>query len=125
MCDRLSGTHCDAWNRGTISLEVPIGSTIIDSKNIGQLALSWHSGEQGVPFGPRALALYAFGQSLLRRGKTERAEAVAHEVLERAQKSGDHCGICSALAILGQIAQRSGNLAEAAPFLVESAEYDS
>ncbi len=123
MLHRLPGTHCDAWNRGTISLEVPIGSTIIDSKNIGQLALSWRSGEQGVPFGPRALALYAFGQSLLRRGKTERAEAVARETMERAQRSGDHCGICSALAILGQIAQRSGNLAEAATFLVESDEH--
>jgi non-specific serine/threonine protein kinase len=87
------------------------------------LALSWQSGKQEVPFGSRAVALYAFGQSLLRRGKTERAEAVAREALERAQRSGDHCGICSALAILGQIAQRSGNLDEAATFLVESDEH--
>jgi tetratricopeptide (TPR) repeat protein len=87
------------------------------------LALSWQSGKQGVPFGPRAEALYAFGQSLLRRGKTERAEAVAREALERAQRSGDHCGICSAQAILGQIAQRNGNLDEAAAFLVESDEH--
>src|SRR5439155_15660170 len=35
----------------------------------------------------------------------------------------DHCGICSALAILGQIAQRSGNLDEAAIFLVDSDEH--
>jgi predicted ATPase/DNA-binding XRE family transcriptional regulator len=88
------------------------------------LALSWQSGKQEeVPFGPRAVALYGFGQSLLRRGKTERAEAIAREALERAQRSGDHCGICSALAILGQIAQRSGNLDEAAIFLVESDEH--
>jgi ATP/maltotriose-dependent transcriptional regulator MalT len=87
------------------------------------LALSWQSGKQGVPFGPRAEALYAFGQSLLRRGKTERAEAVAREAQERAQRSGDHCGICSAQAILGQIAQRNGNLDEAAAFLVESDEH--
>jgi tetratricopeptide (TPR) repeat protein len=87
------------------------------------LALSWQSGKQGVPFGPRAITLYAFGQSLLRRGKTERAEAVSREALERAQESGDHCSICSALAILGQIAQRSGNLDEAAIFLVESDEH--
>jgi predicted ATPase/DNA-binding XRE family transcriptional regulator len=87
------------------------------------LALSWQSGKQGVPFGLRAVALYAFGQSLLRRGKTERAEAVAREALERAQESRDHCGICSALAILGQIAQRSGNLEEAAIFFVESDEH--
>jgi predicted ATPase/DNA-binding XRE family transcriptional regulator len=87
------------------------------------LALSWQNGKQGVPFGSRALALYAFGQSLLRRGKTERAEVVAREALSRAQKSRDHCGICSALAILGQIAQRSGNLDEAAIFLVESDEH--
>ena len=87
------------------------------------LALSWQSGKQEVPFGSRAVALYAFGQSLLRRGKTERAEAVAREALEHAQRSGDHCGICSALAILGQIAQRSGNLDEAATFFVESDEH--
>lgn len=87
------------------------------------LALSWQNGKQEVPFGLRAVALYAFGQSLLRRGKTERAEAVAREALERAQRSGDHCGICSAQAILGQIAQRSGNLDEAAAFLTESDEH--
>ena len=81
------------------------------------LALSWQSEEQEVPFGSRAVALYASGQSLLRRGKTKRAEAVAREALFRAQRRGDHCGICSALAILGQIAQRSGNLDEAAIFL--------
>ena len=87
------------------------------------LALSWQSGKQGVPFGPRAVALYGFGQSLLRRGKTQRAETVAREALERAQRSGDHCGISSALAILGQIAQRDGNLDEAATFLMESDEH--
>jgi predicted ATPase/DNA-binding XRE family transcriptional regulator len=87
------------------------------------LALSWQSGKHGVPFGPRAVALYGFGQSLLRRGKTQRAETVAREALERAQRSGDHCGISSALAILGQIAQRDGNLDEAATFLMESDEH--
>jgi predicted ATPase/DNA-binding XRE family transcriptional regulator len=87
------------------------------------LALSWQSGKQGVLFGPRAVALYGFGQSLLRRGKTQRAETVAREALERAQRSGDHCGISSALAILGQIAQRDGNLDEAATFLMESDEH--
>ena len=79
--------------------------------------MSWQREEQEVPLGSRALALYAFGQSLLRRGKTERAEAVAREVLVHARRSGDHGGVCSALAILGQIAQRSGNLDEAAIFL--------
>ena len=87
------------------------------------LVLSWQSGEQGVPLGPRAEVLYAFGQILLSRGKTERAEAVAHEALSRAQKSGDHCAICSSLAIQGQIAQRSGNLDKAATFFVESEEH--
>jgi tetratricopeptide (TPR) repeat protein len=87
------------------------------------LALSWQSGKQGVPYGPRAMALYGFGQSLLRRGKTQRAETIAREALERAQRSRDHCGISSALAILGQIAQRDGNLDEAATFLMESDEH--
>ena len=81
------------------------------------------NGAQEVPLGLRALALYAFGQILLGRGKTERAEAVARDALERARRSGDHCSICSALAILGQIAQRSGNLDEAATFFVESDEH--
>ena len=87
------------------------------------LRMSWQSGEQEVPLGLRAQAVYAFGQILLGRGKTERAEAVACEALGRAQRSGDHCGICSALAILGQIAQRDGNLDEAATFFVESDEH--
>src|SRR5689334_9999947 len=37
MLHRLPGTHHDAWDGGIISLEVPIGTAIIDSKNIGQL----------------------------------------------------------------------------------------
>ncbi len=87
------------------------------------LTLSWQSGAQGVLFGPRALVLHAFGQSLLVRGKTERAQAVAREALSRAQRSEDHCSICSALAILGQIAQQSGNLDEAAALFGESDEH--
>jgi tetratricopeptide (TPR) repeat protein len=87
------------------------------------LEISWQSEHQDILFGLRANSLYAFGQSLLRRGKSQRAEAVAREARERAQRSGDHCGICSALAILGQISQRSGNLDEAATFLVESDEH--
>jgi len=87
------------------------------------LTLSWQSGAQGVLFGPRAAVLYAFGQNLLGRGKTERAGAVAREALERAQRSGDHCGICSALAILGQIAQRGGTLDGAVAFFAKSDEH--
>jgi predicted ATPase/transcriptional regulator with XRE-family HTH domain len=87
------------------------------------LTQSWQSGAQSVLFGPRAVVLYAFGSILLGRGKTERAEAVAREALSRAQRSEDHCGICSALAILGQIAQRGGNLDEAAAFFAESDEH--
>jgi hypothetical protein len=33
----LPGAHHDAWDRRSVSLEVSIDSTIIDSKNIGQL----------------------------------------------------------------------------------------
>ena len=87
------------------------------------LTLSWQSGAQRVLFAPRAVVLYAFGSILLGRGKTERAQAVAREALSRAQRSGDHCGICSALAILGQLAQRGGNLDEAAAFFAESDEH--
>jgi predicted ATPase/DNA-binding XRE family transcriptional regulator len=86
------------------------------------LRMSWQEGAQEVPPGLRAIALYAFGQTLLGRGKTKKAEAVAREALSRAQKSEDHCGICSTLAILGQIAQRNGNLDKATTLLVESDE---
>jgi predicted ATPase len=87
------------------------------------LALSWQSEKQNVPFGSRAIALYAFGQSLLRRGKSQRAEVVAREALELAQRSGDHCGISAALATLGQIAQMDGNLDEAVTLLIKSDEH--
>jgi predicted ATPase/transcriptional regulator with XRE-family HTH domain len=87
------------------------------------LTLSWQSGGQGVLFGPRALVLHAFGQSLLVRGKTEQAQAVAREALSRAQSSEDHCSICSALAILGQIAQQGRNLDEAADLFAKSDEH--
>ncbi len=87
------------------------------------LRMSWQRGAQEVPLGLRAFALYAFGQILLGRGKTERAEAVARDVLERGRKSGDHGSVSSALAILGQTAQRSGNLDEAAAFFADSDEH--
>jgi predicted ATPase/DNA-binding XRE family transcriptional regulator len=86
------------------------------------LALSWQSGVQEVLWGPRAEVLYALGQHWLRRGKTEQAEALAHEALSRSQKSEDHCGSSSALAILGQIAQRRGALEKAATYFGESDE---
>lgn len=82
--------------------------------------MSWQAKKQESLDETRALALYAFGQSLLRRGKTEQAQEVAHAALERAQSNPDACGMCSALAILGQIAQRSENLDEATVFLEES-----
>jgi tetratricopeptide (TPR) repeat protein len=87
------------------------------------LTLSWQSGAQGVLFRPRADVLYSFGNILLGRGKTEQAEAVAREVLNRAQRSEDHCSICSALTILGQIAQQGGNLDEAEAFFAKSDEH--
>jgi tetratricopeptide (TPR) repeat protein len=86
------------------------------------LKMSWQEGAQEVSPGLRAVALYAFGQILLGRGKTERAEAVARDALERGRKSGDHGSMSSTLAILGHIAQRNGKLDEATTFLVESDE---
>ncbi len=87
------------------------------------LTLSWQSGAQGVQIARRALVLHAFGQSLLGRGKTEQAQAVAREALSRAQSSEDHCSISSALAILGQIAQQAGNLDEAEACFAKSDEH--
>jgi predicted ATPase/DNA-binding XRE family transcriptional regulator len=87
------------------------------------LTLSWQSGAQGVLFRPRADVLYSFGNILLGRGKTEQAEAVAREVLNRAQRSEDHYSICIALTILGQIAQQGGNLDEAEACFEKSDEH--
>ncbi|HZS78486.1 MAG TPA: tetratricopeptide repeat protein [Ktedonobacteraceae bacterium] len=86
------------------------------------LRMSWQEGAQEVPPGLRAVALYAFGQILLGRGKTERAEAVARDGLERGRRSEDHGSMSSALAILGHIAQRNRKLDEATTFLLESDE---
>jgi len=87
------------------------------------LRLGWQSGAQGVLFRPRADVLYSFGNILLGRGKTEQAEAVAREVLSRAQRSEDHFSICIALTILGQIAQQGGNLDEAEACFAKSDEH--
>ncbi|HET8840953.1 MAG TPA: tetratricopeptide repeat protein, partial [Ktedonobacteraceae bacterium] len=87
------------------------------------LAMSWQRERQEKLFEIRALALYACGQSLLRRDKIELAREAACEALERARRNADSCSMCGALAILGQIAQRNGNLNEAATFLEESDRY--
>jgi predicted ATPase/DNA-binding XRE family transcriptional regulator len=86
------------------------------------LALSWQSPAHSIPRGPRAEALYAYGQLLLSRGKTAQAEQMAQETLARAQHSGDHESMSSAYAILGQSAQRQGNLEEAEAWFLQSDE---
>lgn len=103
------------WSQGRISEAEGILERL--------LRLGWQSGAQGVQIARRALVLHAFGQSLLVRGKTEQAQAVAREALSRAQSSEDHCSICSALAILGQIAQQGGNLDEAEACFAKSDEH--
>jgi predicted ATPase/transcriptional regulator with XRE-family HTH domain len=103
------------WSQGRLSEAEGILERILTS--------SWQSGAQSVLFGPRALVLHAFGQSLLVRGKTEQAQAVAREALSRAQRIEDHCSIGSALAILGQLAQQGGNLDEAEACFAKSDEH--
>jgi tetratricopeptide (TPR) repeat protein len=103
------------WSQGRISEAEGILERL--------LRLGWQSGAPSDLCGRRALVLHAFGQSLLVRGKTEQAQAVAREALSRAQRSEDHCGICSALALLGQIAQQGGNLDEAEACFEKSDEH--
>jgi predicted ATPase/DNA-binding XRE family transcriptional regulator len=86
------------------------------------LALSWQSPAHSIPRGPRAEALYAYGQLLLSRGKTTQAEQIAQETLARVQHSGDHESMSSVYAILGQSAQRQGNLEEAEAWFLQSDE---
>jgi predicted ATPase/transcriptional regulator with XRE-family HTH domain len=103
------------WSQGRISEAEGILERL--------LRLGWQSGAPSDLCGRRALVLHAFGQSLLVRGKTAQAQAVAREALSRAQRSEDHCGICSALALLGQIAQQGGNLDEAEACFEKSDEH--
>lgn len=86
------------------------------------LALSWQQADHRIPLGPRAEAVYVFGQLLLSRGKTAQAATVASEALERARSSGEHESMCSAYAIQGHIAQRDGNLEEAEACFLASDE---
>lgn len=71
----------------------------------------------------RAEVLMGLGQILLNLGKMERAEAVAKETLHRSVPGGDHSGMSSAYAILGQIAQMRGQIDEAATCFTKSDEH--
>ena len=87
------------------------------------LALDELAGGQEARLLLRAEALMGLGQILLNLGKLERAEAVAKEVLRRSVPGGDHAGMSAAYAILGQIAQMRGKIAEAAIFFMKSDDH--
>jgi predicted ATPase/transcriptional regulator with XRE-family HTH domain len=87
------------------------------------LTLSWHSEAHHVPLVLRAETLYVYGQLLLSRDKTEQAETAACETLVRARRIGDDASLSSACALLGQIAQRNGNLDAAEAWFLESDEH--
>ena len=84
------------------------------------LALDERAGEQRAPLSLRLEVLFGFGQYLLSWGKVERAEAMAREMLDLAQRALDHAGMSMALAILGQLAQESGKIDEAVTYFAES-----
>ena len=76
-----------------------------------------------IPLELRAEVHYQFGQVLLSQGRRERAEILATETLDRAQRTGDQSGMSLAFTILGQLAQTTGKLDEAARYFRQSEEH--
>jgi len=87
------------------------------------LTLDRQMNELDIPLELRAEVHYQFGQVLLSQGKRERAEILATETLERAQRTGDQSGMSMAFTILGQLAQTTGKLEEAASYFSRSEEH--
>ncbi|HEV7129585.1 MAG TPA: hypothetical protein VGN32_19275, partial [Ktedonobacterales bacterium] len=81
------------------------------------LALDLAARERGEPTAPRTLRvarLYGLARTLLSAGQLERADALAAEALDLAQRSDDQSGIANAYTTRGLIAQASDRLEQAA-----------
>jgi transposase len=102
------------WN--ALPRELGASSTVYDRFRL------WEKQEetQTTPAWIHAEALYNFGQILLSLGKLERAEVLAQEALQLAERCHDHGEMSSAYGMLGLVAQARGKLKQAATYLTES-----
>ncbi len=84
------------------------------------LDLVRHDEHPEIPDDERAQTLYEAGNILLARGRDAQAEVLAREALEQSERIGDLCGVSATCAILGQCAQRRGDLALAGEYFTAS-----
>jgi predicted ATPase/DNA-binding XRE family transcriptional regulator len=84
------------------------------------LSLDAGAGEQAAPLSLRLAALFGASRIAMSRGDEEQATALAHEMLQLAERSSDHANQSLALATLGSFAQARGESAQATAYFAES-----
>ncbi len=77
------------------------------------LSLDTSAGAQAAPLALRLTALYGAARFAMSRGHDEQASALAQEMLQLAERSGDHANQSLALSNLGVLAQARGENAQA------------
>jgi predicted ATPase len=84
------------------------------------LSLDAGAGEQAAPLALRLTALYGAARFAMSWGRDEQATALAQEMLQLAERSGDHASQSLALSNLGVLAQARGENAQATAHFAES-----
>ncbi len=84
------------------------------------LSLDAGAGEQAAPLALRLNALYGAARFAMSWGRDEQATALAQEMLQLAERSGDHASQSLALSNLGVLAQARGENAQATAHFAES-----
>jgi len=84
------------------------------------LSLDAGAGEQAAPLALRLTALYGAARFAMSWGCDEQATALAQEMLQLAERSGDHASQSLALSNLGVLAQARGENAQATAHFAES-----
>jgi predicted ATPase/DNA-binding XRE family transcriptional regulator len=81
------------------------------------LALDATAGARAASAAVRVQALYMLGESIREQGEYTRAEQLARDALDLAERASDQSGMGNALRVLGELAQGRGDRAEAARLL--------
>lgn len=84
------------------------------------LSLDAGAGEQAAPLALRLTALYGAARFAMSWGRDEQAIALAQEMLQLAERGGDHASQSLALSNLGVLAQARGENAQATAHFAES-----
>jgi tetratricopeptide (TPR) repeat protein len=84
------------------------------------LSLDAGAGEQAAPLTLRLNALYGAARLAMSWGRDEQATALAQEMLQLAERSGDHASQSLALSNLGVLAQAHGENVQATTHFAES-----